>query len=126
MNKFRLILLVDDDETSNFIAQRQLQFARACDEIITVANGLEARHYICSCDDLPDLVVLDINMPLMNGFEFLDWFDDSKYRGKSKVAIYSTSIREEDRQQAQRYASVISYIEKPLTTDKIADLMRWA
>ena len=126
MNKFRQIMLVDDDETSNFIARWQLQFARACDDIITAANGLEARKYICTCTDLPDLVVLDINMPLMNGFEFLDWFDGSEYRGRSKFAIYSTSIREEDRLRAHGYADVISYIEKPLTTDKIADLMRWA
>lgn len=126
MNKFRQILLVDDDETSNFIVQRQLQFAMACDEIIMASNGLEARHYISNCTDLPDLVVLDLNMPLMNGFELLDWFDGSEFQGRTKFAVYSTSIREEDRQRACGYADVIRYIEKPLTTDKIADLMRWA
>lgn len=126
MNKFRQIMLIDDDETSNFIARRQLQFAKACDDIVTAANGLEAREYICNCTDLPDLVVLDINMPLMNGFEFLDWFDGSEFRGRMKFAVYSTSIREEDRQRARGYVDVIRYIEKPLTKDKIADLMRWA
>ena len=124
MKKISRILLIDDDETSNFITERNLQRLQVSDEIVIALNGMEAKQYILNCTDLPELVLVDINMPIMSGFEFLDWFEDSKYRGQSKFSIYSTSIRAEDQEQATRYSDVISYIEKPLTEEKIVSLIK--
>jgi CheY-like chemotaxis protein len=123
MTKIPRILLVDDDETSNFITEKQLQILDVTDEVITVLNGLEAQKYFMNCAKIPDLVLVDINMPMMTGFEFLDWFESSEFKGRSKFSIYSTSIRREDQEQAYRYDDVISYIEKPLNAEKMNKIL---
>lgn len=123
MTKISRILLVDDDQTSNFITKKQLQIHNVSEEIVTVLNGSEAKQYIQECEELPELVLVDINMPIMNGFEFLDWFESSEYKGRSKFSIYSTSIRTEDQEQADQYTDVVNYIEKPLDEEKISALI---
>ena len=119
MTMISKILLIDDDETSNFITEKQLKRLNVSNEIITVLNGLEAKNYVLNCVDLPPLALVDINMPIMTGFEFLDWFEHSKFKGQCKFSIYSTSIRMEDREKANQFSDVICYIEKPLTEEKI-------
>jgi CheY-like chemotaxis protein len=124
MSRIARILIVDDDDTSNFIAQRQLMRLKIGNEIIVRANGREAIDYITAVDQMPDLILLDINMPVMTGFEFLEWFDASVYKGRTKFIMYSTSVRQEDKQQASRYDDVIIYLEKPLTEEKIEQMVR--
>lgn len=124
MSRIARILIVDDDDTSNFIAQRQLMRFDVGDEIVVRSNGQEAMEYIMGVEKIPDLIFLDINMPLVNGFEFLEWFSKSAFRGKTKFIMYSTSVRHEDREQAGRYDDVITYLEKPLTEEKIQELVR--
>jgi CheY-like chemotaxis protein len=123
MTNISCILIVDDDDTSNFIAQRQLVRYNIGAEIIVRSNGQEAMDYIMNAPELPDLVLLDINMPIMTGFEFLEWFSGSAYKGKTKFIMYSTSVRQEDKEEAGRYDDVIVYLEKPLTGDKIVTLI---
>lgn len=123
MKKIDKILLVDDDETSNFITERQLKILNISGEVTTVLNGFEAKQYFQNCIELPDLVLVDINMPIMTGFDFLDWFEKSEFRGRSKFSIYSTSIRKEDQEQAGQYSDVVSYIEKPLNEEKMNKIL---
>jgi response regulator RpfG family c-di-GMP phosphodiesterase len=123
MTKISRVLLIDDDETSNFITQKQLLILKVTEEVETVSNGWEAKHYFMNCPVLPDLVFVDINMPIMSGFEFLDWFERSEFKGRSKFSIYSTSIRKEDKEMAHRYSDVITYIEKPLTEEKMNKIL---
>jgi len=122
MKKLSSILLIDDDETSNFITERQLRRHEVCENISIVLNGLEAKKYILNSLELPQVVFVDINMPLMNGFEFLEWFEHSEFKGQCKFFFYSTSIRTVDKEQACQYTDVIDYIEKPLTDEKILQM----
>lgn len=83
-------------------------------KIVTVLNGLEAVHYFERPEsDLPEFVFLDINMPIMNGFEFLNWLDARPE--KPKVIMYTSSVRDEDRKEATRHPEVVAYVEKPLS-----------
>lgn len=113
------IMLIDDDEISNFIAEKLLKRMNVCDSITVVLNGSEAKKYLLESSELPQFALLDINMPLMNGFEFMSWFDQSNLKGQCKFFFYSTSIRTEDKEQAINYSDVIEYVEKPLTEDKV-------
>lgn len=118
------IMLIDDDEISNFIAERLLKRMNVCDNITVAMNGSEAKQYLLESSELPQFALLDINMPLMNGFEFMTWFNESNLKGRCKFFFYSTSIRSEDKDQAITYTDVIDYVEKPLTEDKVHQIIQ--
>ena len=119
----RKILIIDDDETSNYIASRAIKIARSNSNITTVLNGMEAIDYFKkNPNGIPQYVLLDINMPLMNGFEFLSWYNNSVYRGKTKIIMFTTSIRQEERDRAGKFEDVIAYVEKPLSKNVIHEL----
>ena len=82
-----------------------------------LSNGKEAIDFFATTVDPPELVLLDINMPLINGFEFLDYYNTKGWNGRTKFAVYSTSSRDEDKEKSMKYNHVIDYIEKPLTAD---------
>ena len=120
MSKFRQILIIDDDEVCNFVTRYTLEPLKVCEEIITLLNTRQAIDYFDrSKNGLSDLVLLDINMPMINGFDFLEWYQKSQHSGKTKFIMYTTSIRKEDRNRASQYKDVIGYIEKPISERKI-------
>lgn len=118
------IMLIDDDQISNFIAEKLLKRMNVCDHITVVLNGMEAKQHILNSPELPQLGLVDVNMPLMNGFEFMHWFEHSEFKGQCKFCFFSTSIRSEDKEQAIHFSDVIDYIEKPLTEEKVQQLIR--
>lgn len=124
MNKLELILLVDDDEISNFVTEKQIDRSNLVDQLEIRINGQEAADYLNSCKDtFPDLVLLDINMPLMNGFELLEYYEKSSYSGKTKFAILTTSTHQIDKDAALKFKDVVGYIEKPLDTSKLERIL---
>jgi len=125
MDKFKHILLVDDDKVSNFITERFLQDSDLVDNLEIVLNGQEALSYFDHCTNaFPDLVLLDINMPLMNGIEFLEFFDKSSFHGNSKIAILTTSNMEEDKSSTMKFSNVIAYVEKPLSLENLSEVLK--
>lgn len=79
--------------------------------------------YFSGGSELPKLVFIDINMPLVNGFEFLDYYSSKKWNNNTKFAIYSSSSRLEDFEKSKKYNHIVDYIEKPLTIEKMESLM---
>lgn len=129
MNKENLqILIIDDDEINNFIAARLIDKIPVKTNISTRLNGLEGLNYIKSnlehTESLPDIIFLDINMPIMNGWEFLDEFEELKSKiGKSvSINMLSSSVYNDDITKAETYTTVNKFISKPLTVEKIKDL----
>ena len=88
---FKSILIVDDDEVSNFITERTIQINLGS-RVKTVTNGQEAIKYL-EDHDHPDLVLLDLNMPLMNGVQFLEYLEINGIELKSSIVILTTSGR---------------------------------
>lgn len=121
MKKINKILLVDDDDVFNYIAKETIRHAGSTGEIVVTENGKKAYDYLIE-NNCPDLILLDINMPVMDGFQFLHELEEHVICKESKVAILTTSGREEDREKAGSFSRVIDYIEKPISVEKIQSL----
>jgi CheY-like chemotaxis protein len=128
MEDINCTLLIDDDEVSNYLSKSLLAKFRISNGIQTVSSGMEALQFIVNYDpDLnscPELIFLDINMPVMSGFEFLDSFSQLTFLNKEKVKIVmlTNSYNEDDVVRCKEYG-VLQYVNKPLTDQKIKDLI---
>jgi CheY-like chemotaxis protein len=134
MRKLNGVLLIDDNETSNFLNQRLLNRMSIAEQIRVFTNGKQAIEYLQQLEQdnnqapdsgsfMPDLILLDINMPVLDGFEFLEMYEELSDELKQKVviAILSTSSHQQDTARASEFNAY--YILKPLTTEKLTDLM---
>ncbi len=122
------ILIIDDDEINNFIAAKLIDKIPPKAKVSTRLNGQDGidfiKSYIGNEEGMPDVIFLDINMPIMNGWEFLEEFDTIKDQFTKKVVInmLSSSVYNEDISKSQTFSTVNRFISKPLTIEKIQDL----
>tara|TARA_B110000211_G_C13799378_1_gene429852 strand:- start:205 stop:579 length:375 start_codon:yes stop_codon:yes gene_type:complete len=117
------VLVIDDDKICNFLTVNALKKAGINGDIEVVINGLEAINFLKAIENFPDLILLDINMPIMDGLEFLKNYENNGFLGRTKIAMYTSSIREADKQVAFKYSDVFDFINKPLTHEKLIDLV---
>lgn len=119
------ILLVDDDPVYALLASQVVRNVKP-DSVIEVAqNGqLAIDRLDATKDDFPDLILLDINMPIKNGWEFLNDFQVKKAEWPKipKVVIVSSSVSPVDQQKALEYADVKDYITKPFFEDRFREV----
>ena len=121
-----LILCVDDDPITLMLCKKVITKASFSNAIITAKNGKEALEYFNSIlnkeeDKLPQLIFLDLNMPVMDGWEFLDNFSTDKYSkvNATKIVVPSSTIDPEDLQKSKNYPMVIDFLSKPITTNML-------
>jgi len=123
-------LLIDDDQATNFIHSRLIKKSNLVNEIHTVSDGLEAltflREFTAKNNRLPKVIFLDINMPKMNGWEFLEEFEKgelNKHKTESNVVIMlTTSLNPDDRDKALAFDSIAAYCAKPLNIEFLEEL----
>ena len=118
------LLLVDDDVAFNFLNRILITSAGLNWEINECLDGSTALNYIKNNDKCPDVILLDINMPVMDGFEFLEEFEHThKCSSHAKVFILTSSTQDEDRNAAFKYNCVKGYFDKPLTIEHIHEII---
>jgi len=116
-----LVMLVDDNETDNFISKRIIEITKFAKRVEVKNSGKSALDYLkenqSSPDDLPNIIFLDINMPIVDGFVFLYEFEkfSEVVRNKCKVIILSSSDNKRDIDKIVNNNHVIKFITKPLT-----------
>jgi CheY-like chemotaxis protein len=121
------VLLVDDDETSCFLAKRVLKRAQVTNQVVTVHSGREAleklKEFSVNHKRLPEIILLDLNMPGMDGFEFLDELAQQPVNlSNTKVFILTSSVNPQDKKKAAAAPITISgYLTKPLTQEVLSD-----
>lgn len=116
-----LVLLVDDNDTDNFISKRIIEITRFANRVEVKSSGKGALDYLRehqnNPDMIPSIIFLDINMPIVDGFVFLYEFEkfNELVRNKSKVIILSSSDNKRDIDKIVNNNHVIKFITKPLT-----------
>ena len=126
MRPLSCILLIDDDEATNNLNMMVLKSFKAAKKIEIAWNGKKGIDYINSCakEDLPELILLDINMPFMDGFEFLEAYkslEESRKKGV-KLIMLTTSKNPKDLARAESIPELQEVIEKPLMRSKVAEI----
>lgn len=122
------ILLIDDDEINNFLSREIISMYMPDAKIDSFTNPEEALEYIREKlklqQPLPDIILLDINMPLMDGWEFLKAIDTLEQRNHftTTVYLYTSSVYHEDKLKAKNYSIVKKLFTKPLTAEAIEEM----
>ena len=111
------ILIVDDDENDQFICDYTIRKFDPSIRVLKALDGAEALDMLHR--ETPDAIILDINMPVMNGFEFLDRYATEFEVHAPIVALLTSSRLGKDRERAMQYSFVKSYFEKPLQADHL-------
>ena len=117
----KIIMLVDDNETDQFLSEMVIEKFDPGIEVVKAYDGQEALDLLSDASEQPDVILLDINMPGMNGFEFLEEY--SKDPSPSVViAMLSSSEQGDDREKALAYDCVVSYLVKPIDASDLESL----
>jgi CheY-like chemotaxis protein len=123
------ILLVDDDETTNFLNQALIKRAQITERVLVATNGLEAMQVLqATCTpastECPSLILLDVNMPVMNGIEFLEAYKQSAaaQNQPSVIVLLTTTVLMRDLERV-RQLPIASVLDKPLTSAKLQVLI---
>ena len=115
---FKKILVVDDDEASACLSTTVLSDMHAAKDIEVAQDGYIASQLIDE-SNCPDIIFLDIHMPKMDGFGFLEHLRKIGLSMKTKIIMLSSSCSKEDRDKALSYKNVLAFVQKPLTEDII-------
>ena len=125
-----VIAVVDDDSVYQFTACRTLLATRMANQILQFQNGKEALLFLRNghngLQPLPDIIFLDINMPVTDGWAFLEEFHQLKSGLGKDIKIYmvSSSIDPRDRNRARNYPEVTDYMEKPISMSKFSEVLQ--
>ena len=130
MKKINSIGVIDDDPITVFGIKKMLNSLNVCDNINTYANGKEAiddiKRMLENNEPIPEVLFLDINMPIMDGWQFLDEFITLPVEKKIRINILTSSIDPADRQNWVYYKGqtehIIDYKNKPIRRKEIEEV----
>jgi CheY-like chemotaxis protein len=132
-NKLKCILLIDDDEPTNFLNKLILDEMNCAEHIEIVKSGRDAINFLTASHPdkhnkdllMPDLVFLDINMPAMDGWEFLDLFNvfNTTRKKKAVTIMLTTSLNPEDETMSKTIAQINGYKRKPLSREMVEEIL---
>jgi CheY-like chemotaxis protein len=131
--KLNCVLVIDDDEPTNFFTQMILEDSGCAEHIRVMQSGQEALDYLAKSEEAgcdpnlypsPDLIFLDINMPAMDGWEFLDEYKKLSVESRIIIVMLTTSLFPEDKLRAEGMPEISGFENKPLTAEKVAAVLK--
>ncbi len=128
VNVIGKVMLVDDNDTDNFISRRIIEITKFADDVIVKNSGKGALDYLKenenSSEELPDIIFLDINMPIVDGFVFLYEYEKfgNMVKDKCRVIILSSSDNKRDIDKIVNNDYVIKFVTKPLTEKTLEEI----
>jgi response regulator of citrate/malate metabolism len=118
------VIFIDDDEDLNFLQERMCSRLKIIDNFFIASSGRQTLNYLEKTRVTPDIIFVDINMPIMTGFGFIEEYEKkfSSQLPDTHLFVISSSVREHDRQKALEYGTVKGFVLKPLTEEKIEEI----
>lgn len=130
--KYTTVMLIDDNEMDNFINQKIIEANSFADKVYTNTNGLSALEFLNNLyvqkenlnEMLPEVIFVDLNMPLINGFQFIEKFYEmpKEFVKTSRIVILTSSLNAEDKEIAKRLRPNIIFLNKPLTQESLSSI----
>jgi CheY-like chemotaxis protein len=117
-----MIFLIDDDDIQNLINTRVISLVTADHEVKAFTSAEQALQLLTDEQNYPDLIFLDINMPKMNGWGFLDAYKE--IGSPVKVYMLSSSINNKDIEKSKTYDIVQGFISKPLIVERLSEILQ--
>ncbi|WP_062053193.1 response regulator [Sediminicola sp. YIK13] len=126
--KLNTVCIIDDDPIFVYGTKVLLNYNSSfCSNIIVYENGKEAlddlRFMLKTNKEMPEVIFLDLNMPFINGWEFLDELKKMDLKKKIRVYVVSSSLDKMDEEKARKYDMVVDFINKPFTVNKLQQLL---
>lgn len=123
MNKINLACIIDNDPVFVFGAKKIMNLANLCNSFMVFHNGEEAltslKPIIANGETMPDIILLDLDMPIMDGWQFLDEFVKIPVKKQITIYIVTSSIDPEDLRKAKTYEGICNYLVKPITIEHL-------
>jgi len=129
MSKAAIICIIDDDDIYQFTVTRTIKANNIAKKILVFSDGEAAIDFltdnISNNEHLPDIIFLDLNMPIMDGWEFLEEYIKLKPRVGKKITIYlvTSSVDPADTERAKKIAEVSDYLVKPIQPGQLRELV---
>jgi CheY-like chemotaxis protein len=129
MSKPFIICIIDDDNIYQYTTTRTIQTHKLAKKILVFSDGEEALHFlidnISNSENLPDIIFLDINMPIMDGWQFLEEYVMIKPKIGKKITIYmiSSSVDPVDVERAKKISEISDYIVKPIDPEMLIEII---
>lgn len=129
MNSLKKIALIDDDSTFVFLTKHMMKTANINTQIDEFNDGLQALNFLKDNRNneelLPDVIFLDLSMPIMDGWEFLEEYTEVEPTVKKKIILFivSSSISPHDIERSRNFSVVSDFIIKPLNKDRFIQIM---
>lgn len=125
--KMNTICIVDDDEVYQITSRKMIERVYTAKNILVFSNGAEAFHFLSEMasneDVLPDIIFLDVNMPYMDAWQFLDAFGTLKLIKQITIYVISSSVSHSDIERARSIKAVKDYYIKPITMEQYAHML---
>jgi len=120
-------MLIDDDKVTNFYHKIVIQGINCCERIDVFDDATEALHHLKGTSELPNIIFLDINMPRMNGWEFIETIMedglDKKILNTCIIVMLTTSLNPNDKEKALQYKVISDFRHKPLTKEILKEVI---
>ena len=122
-----IVLIVDDDDGVRFFHKISVSHSNVPTDCLTFKNGQEAMDYLNGRrnENNTYLVLLDINMPHITGWDFLDAIKNENYSSRLNVVMVSSSVDPADRERAKTYKMVLKIVEKPISDEECKALFNF-
>ena len=129
---YKSVMLIDDNEIDNLINQKMLESVDFCENIFIHTGARSALEYLKNVSKikdnvssfLPDIIFLDIDMPIMDGFQFVDEFEklEENVKEHSKIVLLTSSLDPKDISKSKKNKYILKYVNKPLTQENLNGL----
>ena len=125
MKKINIACIIDDDPIFVRVVQKMMDVVDFCEDIQIYNNGKEAVDILkdMNASDSPEIIFLDINMPVMNGWGFLDSFHSLSLPPRTRVYVVSSTIDPAEIEKARSYPFVTDFVEKPMTVEILKGIL---